>query len=62
MILIDEATKECLTKIANELYHHDFPMQENHFKPSDIEYVVKASYVFMEASKKIKPERKVENE
>jgi hypothetical protein len=52
--LIDEPTAILLTKIANELYHHDFPMQENHFKPSDIEYVVKASYVFMEASKAVK--------
>ena len=56
--LIDDKTAEVLTKIANELYHHDYPLSDQHFKESDIQYVVKASYVFMEAAE----ERKVENE
>jgi hypothetical protein len=52
--LIDDKTAEVLTKIANELYHHDYPLSEQHFKTGDIQYVVKASYVFMEASKAVK--------
>jgi len=52
--LIDDKTATLLTKIANELYHYDYPLSDAHFKESDIHYIVKASYVFIEASKEVK--------
>jgi hypothetical protein len=49
--LIDEPTAKLLTNIANELYHHDYPLHEHHFNESDVQYIIKASYVLIEASK-----------